>query len=106
MTMTPEQISAEIGALVPLLREHDLYVNLLETLTSTEGAGAAIGVSVKTLERWRQAGTGPRFFMIGGRCRYPLRDLVEFRELQTDIDGHPQTRAADDSPTIGRGGTR
>lgn len=41
-------------------------------------------VPVRTLDRWASDGTGPPFTRIGGRRRYPTRDL------QTWIDAQPK----------------
>jgi hypothetical protein len=35
---------------------------------------------VRTLERWRRSGTGPRFVRFGKRVRYHGADLVAFIE--------------------------
>jgi predicted site-specific integrase-resolvase len=39
-------------------------------------------ISHRTLERWRWAGTGPRFVKFGGRVRYRLADIEEFEQEQ------------------------
>lgn len=47
-----------------------------------------LDVSVKTLQRWRLAGDGPRFRKLGGRktskspVRYDLRDVETWMESQ------------------------
>jgi predicted site-specific integrase-resolvase len=32
-----------------------------------------LGVSCRTLERWRWVGVGPKFIKVGGRVKYRLR---------------------------------
>ena len=44
---------------------------------------ALTGLRVKTLQRWRLLGRGPRFVRLGGRCvRYPARDLEQWVNSQ------------------------
>lgn len=42
---------------------------------SPEELSGQIGVSTKTLYRWRREGTGPKFIKIGKCVRYPFKDL-------------------------------
>lgn len=35
-------------------------------------------VSHRTLENWRQAGTGPRWVKLGSRVAYPLNEIVAY----------------------------
>jgi len=42
--------------------------------------GQRLGVSVRTLERWRWLGMGPRFMKVGGRVRYRLADIEAFEQ--------------------------
>lgn len=52
-------------------------------LISPAAAGVELGVSEKTLAKWRQAGKGPPFVRIAHDCvRYPLRPLREWRANQ------------------------
>lgn len=37
-----------------------------------------LGVSHRTLERWRWQGVGPAFLKIGGRVKYRLEDVESF----------------------------
>ncbi len=61
----------------PLAKEHE--------------AARILGLSVKTLRRWRWAGKGPRFLKIGGAVRYDPADLEAFmreaRRTSTSDDG-------------------
>ncbi len=41
-------------------------------------AGKYLGLSHKTLDKWRVSGRGPQFHKIGGKIRYVLDDLEEF----------------------------
>lgn len=42
------------------------------------GAAAYLGLSPKTLSRWRWAGKGPSFRKFGGAVRYSYDDLNNF----------------------------
>ncbi|WP_186314705.1 helix-turn-helix domain-containing protein [Corynebacterium glyciniphilum] len=50
---------------------------LNEDLTAKEVA-AILGVSPATMVVWRNNGKGPGWYQIGGRYRYPQRDLDQF----------------------------
>ena len=39
-----------------------------------------LGLSVKTLRRWRQQMRGPQYYKIGCRVVYSTRDLADFLE--------------------------
>ncbi len=43
-----------------------------------EQAGAYIGVSPRTMDRWRTEGRGPKFSRVNGRVVYRLKDLEAF----------------------------
>ena len=43
-------------------------------------AADLLGLSVKTLRRWRWAGHPPRFIKLGGAVRYDMTDLSAFME--------------------------
>ncbi len=43
-------------------------------------AAHMLGLSVKTLRRWRWAGMGPRFLKLGAAVRYDPADLTAFIE--------------------------
>jgi Helix-turn-helix domain len=49
-------------------------------LTEEQTARALGNLSVKTLQRWRWAGRGPRFIKIGAAVRYDPEDLAVFIE--------------------------
>jgi len=48
-------------------------------LTEAE-AGRELALAVKTLQRWRWSGRGPRFIKLGGAVRYRREDLEAFIE--------------------------
>ena len=60
-------------------------------LVNENEAARILGLSVKTLRRWRWAGKGPVFRKIGGAVRYDLSDLEAFitaaRRHSTSDDG-------------------
>lgn len=42
----------------------------MDDLWDEETASARVGVSAKTLARWRKAGTGPPYVAVGRKVRY------------------------------------
>lgn len=57
-------------------------------------AGRILGLSVKTLRRWRWAGQGPRFVKLGSAVRYHPADLEAFIEAGRRSSTSDQGRAA------------
>ena len=51
-----------------------------EGLIDEHEAARILGLSVKTLRRWRWAGKPPRFLKIGSAVRYDLAELASFIE--------------------------
>lgn len=49
-------------------------------LTEHQAAQTLGNLSVKTLQRWRWAGRGPRFIKIGAAVRYDPDDIAAFIE--------------------------
>ncbi|TAH37798.1 MAG: DNA-binding protein [Alphaproteobacteria bacterium] len=50
-----------------------------------------LGVSCRTLERWRWTGVGPKFIKVGGRVKYRLSDIEAYelsRLCQSTADQH------------------
>lgn len=47
---------------------------------TTKDVAESCGVTVATVGRWRQEGTGPSFTKIGGRYRYVAADVRAFIE--------------------------
>lgn len=64
----------------------------MEQLLKPEAAATLLGLSAKTLARWRWAGRGPRYRKIGGAVRYSESDLQAF------LDG-TQRQSTSDSGT-------
>ena len=64
---------------------------VLQTLLTPKEVAKILGVSVRTLERWRYEGCGPRFCRVGGGVRYLEEDLLAFveqgRRKSTSDDG-------------------
>jgi len=50
---------------------------------NTKAAAAFLGVSPRTLERWRWEGVGPRHRKHGARCLYSRDDLLSWSAAQT-----------------------
>ncbi len=59
-------------------------------------AADLLGVSVRTMQNWRQNGKGPRFFKIGRAVRYSVSDLVDF------IAARARTSTSDSGPAASR----
>lgn len=49
-------------------------------LVTERDASECLGVSVRTLQKWRLQGNGPRFVKLGHAVRYDGRDLEEYIE--------------------------
>lgn len=56
---------------------------------------ARLRLSVRTLQRWRWQGLGPRYLKLGGRVVYRLVDVEAWEEgrLRGGIDPHPAAHA-------------
>ena len=54
--------------------------NTLTALLNENEAARRLGLSVKTLRRWRWAGKPPRFIKIGAAVRYDPPDLDDLIE--------------------------
>lgn len=55
----------------------------LETLLTPKQAADVLGVSIKTLEKWRSIDAGPQFVRLGRLVRYRPIDILAWLELQT-----------------------
>jgi hypothetical protein len=44
-------------------------------------------ISIRTLERWRVAGTGPASLKLNGRVLYRIEDVIAFEEANTFSEG-------------------
>lgn len=51
--------------------------------TDEEGAAAFLGVSRRTLRRYRRQGVGPAFCVVGRRNWYSLEDLESYLQTRT-----------------------
>ncbi|HEX7082028.1 MAG TPA: helix-turn-helix domain-containing protein [Gammaproteobacteria bacterium] len=60
------------------------HVVTVSGLTDVDGAAAALGVTARTLRRWRTSGTGPPHVEIGARIWYPVESLSRW----LDRSGH------------------
>ena len=49
-------------------------------LLTEQVASALLGLSVRTLQKWRLQGNGPRFLKLGSAVRYDPDDLEEYME--------------------------
>jgi predicted DNA-binding transcriptional regulator AlpA len=52
----------------------------MDTLLNQKQAAHALGLSIRTLERHRVTGTGPRWVQLGKLVRYRQKDLAEWVE--------------------------
>lgn len=69
----PVDRQAEAGIVRPHLSEQELADRWL--------------LSARTLQRWRQAGTGPVFLRLGRRIVYRRSDVEHFEEAQAQTEG-------------------
>jgi predicted DNA-binding transcriptional regulator AlpA len=53
----------------------------MDSLLNQKQAARILGLSVRTLERYRITGTGPRYVRLGRLIRYRPNDLKEWIEL-------------------------
>ena len=61
-----------------------------EALCTTREAAALLGLSHRTLQRWRYERRGPRHYRVGGAVRYRRGDLLAFldeSEVGYGVDG-------------------
>jgi excisionase family DNA binding protein len=66
----------------------EVPVNNQPLLTTAEAAGR-LGLSPRTLEKWRSNGNGPRYRKLGAAVRYRVADLEAFARAgeQTGTEG-------------------
>ena len=60
--------------------------------TESETA-VALGVSVRTLARWRASGNGPAFTRIANKIGYPEQTLIEWVAEHIHMAGQPVRRS-------------
>ena len=58
----------------------------------TREVAEPVWVAPRTVEGWRARAAGPPFLRIGGVCRYPLADLLEWsrRRRRLSTGGGPE----------------
>ncbi|HME73974.1 MAG TPA: helix-turn-helix domain-containing protein [Myxococcota bacterium] len=62
-------------------------------LLPTGHAAAHLGLSPRTLERWRVLGTGPVFRRLGRAVRYSLVDLEAFAATRMRVSTRDRSNA-------------
>jgi predicted DNA-binding transcriptional regulator AlpA len=70
----------------------------MDFLLSQKQAARILGLSVRTLERHRVAGTGPRFARLGRLIRYRQSDLTDW------VDGSLRTSTSNGAGPAKNGG--
>ena len=68
----------------------------MDPLLDQKTAAKLLGLSVRTLERHRLAGTGPRYARLGRLIRYRQQDLVDF------VDRNLRSSTSEDLPATDR----
>lgn len=53
-------------------------------LLTTKQSAAYLNLKPETLNKWRWAGTGPKYYRVGGAVRYKQHDLEDF--LQSEVN--------------------
>ncbi|MFK0180511.1 helix-turn-helix transcriptional regulator [Streptomyces xanthochromogenes] len=75
-----------------------------DTWLTAKDVAELLGVSRKTLQKWRTAGVGPRFHRlgaVGGRVRYAAADVSAFQE-GTQVAVATEGSGSNESPSAGR----
>ncbi len=67
----------------------------MDVLFDQKRAAHFLGLSVRTLERHRLAGTGPRYVRLGRLVRYRQQDLADFVERNLRTSTSEDSAAAD-----------
>lgn len=65
-------------------------------LVTERDASECLGVSVRTLQKWRLQGDSPRFVKLGRAVRYDGKDLEEY------IESAPRRSTSEAPRTVGR----
>jgi len=64
-------------------------------LVNEHDAARALGLSVRTIQKWRVSGAGPPFRKLGAAVRYDVDDLEAFlaarRRISTSDNGDRET---------------
>jgi predicted DNA-binding transcriptional regulator AlpA len=69
----------------------------MDEVISQDEAARRLGLSVRSLERHRVAGTGPKFIKLGRLVRYRPKDISSW------IEAGLRTSTSDPGPGTGRG---
>lgn len=75
-----------------------------DTWLTAKDVAEILGVSQKTLQKWRTARKGPRFHRlgaVGGRVRYAAADVSAFQE-GTQVTVATEGSGRNESPSAGR----
>ena len=67
---------------------------VVSRLVTERDASELLGVSMRTLQKWRLQGNGPRFVKLGHAVRYDVKDLeayIESGRRRSTSDGAPLT---------------
>lgn len=65
----------------------------MQTVNEKEAA-KMVGVSVRTLQAWRQKGTGPNYIKLGTKVAYPVAFLRNYIADQLVLTNEAQAEAA------------
>ena len=71
----------------------------VDQLFDQKTAARLLGISVRTLERFRVAGTGPRYVRLGRLVRYRQQDLVDFVDRNLRRSTSEESTATDPVPS-------
>ncbi len=66
----------------------------------TTAAAASLGISPRTLEKWRLTGDGPRFLRIGRCVVYDTRDLDAFLKRCERRSSFDEPRSGDEPSAV------
>ena len=62
---------------------------LTQPLLDETQAAELLGISARTLQRWRRTGGGPVFVRLGGSVRYPRFGLERFAQAGLEVPFSP-----------------
>jgi hypothetical protein len=80
----PPAVRAALTAGPPAGREYSEFPGTQgsEPFVDENRGAKHLGVSPRTMQRWRMTGTGPRWFRIGRLAKYRIPDLTAWAEAQ------------------------
>ena len=70
-------------------------IRVADSFLSTNELAERWNLSAKTLERWRQCGTGPAFLKFGKAVRYRIEDVIEYERCSLKIPAAPNRAQLD-----------